>query len=254
MLEKSKQIGRQIDDIKKQLKKMPKGKLISTHVGPYSKWYQSDGHTKQYIKKKDRPLAEQLAAKKYLTQLLEDLSREKIAIDSYLEQHLNYEPKAEKMLAESSEVQELLSSYFIPLSEELDNWETSPYERNLKHPEHLKHKIGKEEYVRSKSEAMIAKILRVNKIPFRYECAITINGVTLYPDFTIRHPKTGQVYYWEHFGLADDMSYVKSMNYKLELYISNNIIPTVNLITTYESKEHPLDFEMVEMLVDFYFG
>ena len=100
---------------------------------------------------------------------------------------------------------------------------------------------------------MIGKVLRMNHIPFRYECPIILNGMTVYPDFTIRHPKTGEVYYWEHFGLADDSSYVKNMNYKMELYISNNIIPSVNLITTYETKENPLSFETVEMLAKYYF-
>lgn len=185
--------------------------------------------------------------------MLEDLSREKTAIDMYLRHHSNYEPKAEKLLTDSSEVQELLSPYFKPLSKELDNWMTSPYERNKKYPEHLKHKISKSEFVRSKSEAIIGKVLRMSHIPYRYECAISLNGITIYPDFTIRHPKTGEVYYWEHFGLADDMSYVKNMNYKMELYISNNIIPSVNLICTYETKDNPLSFELVELLVNYYF-
>lgn len=66
----------------------------------------------------------------------------------------------------------------------------------LKHPENLKNKIGKNEFVRSKSEAIIGKVLRMNYIPFRYECPIILNGVTIYPDFTIRHPKTGETYYF----------------------------------------------------------
>lgn len=56
---------------------------------------------------------------------------------------------------------------------------------------------------------MIASYLYIKKIPFRYECALYLNGVLVFPDFTIRHPKTGEVYYWEHFGLIDQPSYVK---------------------------------------------
>lgn len=222
-------------------------------MGPYSKWYQSDGHSKKYIKKKERRLAEQLAVKKYLSQQLKDLSNEKDATDIYLEHRSNYQPKAENMLAESSEVSELLSSYFKPLSVELDNWMISPYERNLKYPEHLRHQIGKGEFVRSKSEAIIGKTLKMHRIPYRYECAIVLDGITLYPDFTIRHPQTGEVFYWEHFGLVEDASYIKNMNHKMEIYISNHIVPFDKLICTYETKEKPLGFEIVEELVKYYF-
>lgn len=253
MKKKSKQLEERIQDIQHQLKEMPEGKLICSHTGPYIKWERSDGHTKTYIKKKNRPLAEKLAAKKYLTSLLDDLNHEKTAIDMYLRHHLNYQPKADALLTDSSEVQELLSPYFSPLSKELDDWMKSPYERKLKYPEHLIHQISKNEFVRSKSEAIIGKVLRMNQIPFRYECPLVLNGMTIYPDFTIRHPRTGEVFYWEHFGLVDDISYAKSVNFKMELYISNNIIPSVNLITTYETKESPLSFEMVEMLVEYYF-
>ena len=58
-------------------------------------------------------------------------------------------------------------------------------------------------------EKMIASYLYTKKIPFRYECALYLNGVLVFPDFTIRHPKAGEVYYWEHFGLMDQPSYVK---------------------------------------------
>ncbi|MFQ8777759.1 MAG: hypothetical protein ACLR78_10425 [Roseburia sp.] len=64
--------------------------------------------------------------------------------------------------------------------------------------------------MRSKSEAMIAMLLHLNAIPYRYECALSLGGVTLFPDFTIRHPVTGVLYYWEHFGLMDDPAYAKT--------------------------------------------
>lgn len=249
MIERNKQISKQMNAIKKQLKEMPEGKLICCN----DKWYQSDGHKKTYIKKKDKSLAEKLAVKKYLSTLLEDLEKEKLAIDFYFRHYPVENEKAEKLLTESSELQNLLSPYFSPLSKELDDWMKSPYEHNLKHPEHLTQKISATEFVRSKSEAMIAKVLKENKIPYRYECQLVLDDVELYPDFTIRHPKTGESFYWEHFGWLDKSDYVKIMHTKMQLYTSYNIMPGINLITTYETKEKPLTFEMVEMLIKYYF-
>jgi hypothetical protein len=171
----------------------------------------------------------------------------------YLRRHSKYEPQVGKLLTESSEVEKLLSHYLSPISKELEEWMNSPYERNLKYPEHLTQKVSSNQYVRSKSEAMIAKVLKQNKIPYRYEAKLLLDDVEIYPDFTIRHPETGQLFYWEHFGLLDKTDYVKNMHSKLQLYTSHGLMPGINLITTYENKDNPLTFEMIEMLAKYYF-
>lgn len=71
--------------------------------------------------------------------------------------------------------------------------------------------------------------------------------------FTIRHPKTGEVFYWEHFGLMDNPTYSKNAYSKLQLYTNHGIIPSIQLITTYETKEHPLTAETIEKIVENYF-
>lgn len=253
MSQKSKQLEEQMQTIEQQLKKMPEGKLICSHTGSYCKWEWSDGHKKTYIPKKDRAFAEKLAAKKYLLALWNDLKHEKSAIDLYLKRHSNYENQVEKLLTGSTEVEKLLSPYFLPLSKELEEWVNSSYEYNLKYPEHLTQKVSASEFVRSKSEAMIAKILKQNKIPYRYEAKLVLGSAEIYPDFTIRHPKTGEYFYWEHFGLLDKAEYIKNMHSKMQLYTAHNIIPGINLITTYENRDKPLTFEMIEMWVKYYF-
>ena len=151
------------------------------------------------------------------------------------------------------EYQILLSSALKTHSQELLDWMNSPYEHNPKHPEQLTHKTISGNYVRSKSEALIDMLLHINKIPFRYECALFLGDTTIYPDFTIKHPETGEIYYWEHFGMMDEPSYYKNAYSKLYLYTSNQIVPTIQLITTYETKQHPLNSETVEHLIQEYF-
>lgn len=130
---------------------------------------------------------------------------------------------------------------------------TSPYEHNTKYKEQLIHKTSSGNLVRSKSEAMIDMFLYMNRIPFRYECALQLGDTTLYPDFTIRHPQTGELYYWEHFGRMDDPFYYKNVFSKLHLYTSHGIIPSIHLITTYETKENPLSSEIIEKIIEHYF-
>ena len=253
MLERFKQIEKKMQSIERQLKQLPEGKLICSRTGPYYKWECSDGHKKTYIPKKDRSLAEKLAAKKYLSALWNDLNHEKYAIDLYLRRHSNHKSEVDQLLTDSIEVEKLLSPYFLPLSKELEEWMKSPYKTNPKNPEHLTQKISANEFVRSKSEAMIAKVLKQHKIPYRYEAKLEIGAGETYPDFTIRHPKTGEYFYWEHFGLLDNPEYVRNMHFKLQTFTNHGILPGINLIITYENQETPLTFEMIEMMVEYYF-
>ena len=94
----------------------------------------------------------------------------------------------------------------------------------------------------SKSEALIDMALFSHLIPFRYECELSLGTHILYPDFTIRHPKTDDIYYWEHFGLMDNPSYCQNVSFKLQQYSLNGIIPSIQLITTYETGTHFLTF------------
>lgn len=251
MLSECTKLETQIQDLEKQIHTMPSGHLSCAGNGKHYKWYHCVGPTNTYIPKKNRELAEQLALKKYLTLLSEDLAHEQRAIRFYLSHHTNIQKAA--LLLDNPEYQALLAPYFTPLSQELSNWMHSSYEHNPKHPELLLHKSTSGNLVRSKSEAMIDMCLYLNKIPFRYECALHLDNTTLFPDFTIRHPKTGATYYWEHFGLMDNPDYSQNVCQKLQLYTSNGIVPSIQLITTYETKENPLSVDTVSKIVAHYF-
>ena len=109
-------------------------------------------------------------------------------------------------------------------------WQNSPYEKNPNHPEHLIHKASNRSLVRSKSEAMIDMVLYSHRIPFRYECALYLGNHPIFPDFTLRHPKTGETFYWEHFGMMDDMNYVDTALFKINSYEMNDIYLGINLL------------------------
>lgn len=251
MLAESKRLKKEIDKLNKQIVELPKGKISISHTGKYTKWYHIIDKAKSLISKRNRMLASQLATKKYFIYLKSDLEQEKTAIDFYLRHH-KMENKSD-LLYSKKEYEELIAPFFTPISKELLHWMNSPYEKNLTHQEMLIHKTISGNIVRSKSEAIITTFLFKNRIPFRYECALELNGITIYPDFTIRHPQTGRVYYWEHFGMMDEARYSKNVGVKLQMYINNGIIPGVQLITTYETREEPLSVECVERQIEYYF-
>lgn len=253
MLDESSRIQAQIKSLKEQLKKFPEGKLICAANGNGCKWYRSDGHKSVYLPKKERELAKQLAHKKYLSLQLEHLLQEKSAIDFYLRHHNVEAYQEEQLFLNSPKYKSLLEPVFIPLDQELQTWSNASYEKNDKYQENLVHKTYSGNFVRSKSEALIDMVLYKSKIPFRYECLLQLGDTFLYPDFTIRHPRTGQVYYWEHFGMMDNANYCQKAYSKLQLYSLHGIYPTIQLITTYETKDNPLSTEMIRKIIEFYF-
>ena len=128
-------------------------------------------------------------------------------------------------------------------------WSDTSYPKNPNYPEQLKYKSCKNEYVRSKSEALIAMNLYMEKIAYRYECELKIGKAVFYPDFTILHPKTNNLCYWEHFGMMENETYRENAYNKLKLYGQNGIIPSINLITTFETKSHPIDSGKIQQIV-----
>lgn len=253
ILDESKRLDSQIKHIQALLQNTPPGNIFIVHDSNRIKWFHSHKGKNTYLPKSKREIAEQLSHKKYLNHLLYESIQEKHALDQYLKYHISEVPKSEKMITDSPEYHKLLAPFFQPLSEELNNWMYSSYPHNPHYPEQLNHPAVSGNIVRSKSEAMIDMVLYSNHIPFRYECALDLGESTIYPDFTVRHPKTGQVYYWEHFGIMDNPEYSSKAISKLRLYVAHKIIPSHQLITTYETKDTPLSVNEIRHVVQQYF-
>ena len=200
MVKEHKKIGNRINALQSQLKTLPDGKLVCASNGKWKKWYHSTKQGTTYLPKKNRKLAEDLAYKKYVLLQLENLNCEKEAINLYLDHHDQNARQREEELFYSPDFHSLLQARLTPLSEELQTWMTMPYNKNTNHPENLNNKAYSGNMVRSKSEVLIDMFLFKNKIPFRYEAILQLNKTILYPDFTIRHPRTGKYFYCEKCG------------------------------------------------------
>jgi len=235
------------------LSNLPPGKLIVTQYQSRFKWYISNENQQAYLPKSQKSIAEELAKKKYLSYKLDELLQDKKAYTQYLQHFAKSSSKSEQLLA-SPHYFPLLKSFFLPKSQTHDEWVNSIYSKNINHPENLIHKSLSTNLVRSKSEAMIDTALFQNNIPYRYECLLQLGDLPFYPDFTILHPITEQIYYWEHFGMMDNPIYAKNTFSKLQIYTSNNIIPSINLITTYETKNAPLNIYQIEKIIHYYFN
>ena len=253
MLIEQKKLDTKILTLQRKLAKLPKGSLVCTKNRTYFKWYHLLENKLSYIPKKQRDFAQQLALKKYLSLQLKNYQNEKKAIDAYLKYRNPETDSVDTYFSSHPEFQNLLSDMYKPLSQELLSWTNADFEKNTNHSDKLIQKTISGNIVRSKSEALIDTLLHVNQIPFRYECALHLDEITLFPDFTIRHPVTGKLYYWEHFGRMDDPAYVRNAYSKLQLFTTHGIIPSIHLITTFETQEYPLTSDIIEKIIQDYF-
>lgn len=245
-------IEEELSSLSKQVASLPEGTLICTKNSSYIKPYQKLDDSLIYLNKGQRHLAEQLALKKYLSLQIEDLQQEKHIIESLLKQHERLRPKAPRLISKPS-YRKLLAPHLTPKSNQHHEWMTAPYERNPTYPDQLLYHCISNNVVRSKSESLIDLALNQYHIPYRYECALYLDGLTLYPDFTILHPITNEIIYWEHFGMMDIPSYAHKTYKKLDLYTEYGIIPSINLIVTFETKDNPLDPRKIERIIKEYF-
>ncbi len=107
------------------------------------------------------------------------------------------------------------------------------------------------EYVRSKSELMIANMLSKKNIPYKYECQLVLrNGKIYYPDFTTLNVSKRKVVYWEHRGMMDDKEYAKQAVQKIKTYGDNGIMLGHNLIITEELEHTPLSTREIERIIE----
>lgn len=253
MLVQSQRLEAEIKATKELLKTFPEGEFFSFKNGKFYKWFYRIGKDRRIVKKEELKFAEKMAKKKFYSYKLAVIENEKMAIDAYLKNYNTKLQSPDTLLDDNSNYKELLAPYFTSFSKEILDWMNAPYKRNPKYPEKLTHKTVNGLMVRSKSEAMIAKLLYLNKIPFRYECELTLGDKIVYPDFTIIHPKTGKIIYWEHFGLMDRVDYCAHSCTRYEDYVMNGYVPFVHLIFTYETLENPFSIEDAEMYIKKYF-
>lgn len=246
-----------IDLLQKEISTFPEGELACRKNGEYMKFFRLQGDKTIYLCKKERQLASDLALKKLKEMQLGGLLKEKEEISRLIKLEQKNQHEIDTILNKDSRycslLQKRLDQEFMSSEQVLCKWVSEEYQKSTQHPEHLIYKTMAGVMVRSKSEVIIANALFTNKIPFRYEAALPIGEIIYYPDFTIKHPVTEEIFYFEHFGMIDKAEYLSRSMRKIEDYISVGIIPTQNLICTFETSANPLDSNYIQRIIELYF-
>lgn len=164
------------------------------------------------------------------------------ALKTALKHLAPYEPDA---LIHSSFRTNLPEDLLLPGQLDVGRWiddtKAGNYRINPYKPEKRRIPTADGHMTRSKSEELWCDILFAESLLYRYECGLRLaSGRTVYPDFTILHPRERQLVLIEHFGRMDDPGYAIDQLYKLEDYAASGWMPGRDLFFTVETKDRPL--------------
>lgn len=237
--------------LQQKLKNLPEESIYCERDKKYIKWYLLSKGNRKFLPRSQEKLAIKLMQKKYYLARLKDDLDEITFLKKCLKASPPQKKRIDKLLSPNSAYHDLLLSSVF--NDDV-SWSTANYQKSTNYPEKLIHNTYAGIPVRSKSEVLIANALFSKHIPFRYEACLQLGSHTVYPDFTIRHPVTKKIYYWEHLGMMGEEDYLDNALTKIRRYCRNNIYPDGNLILTYESLQTPLDSELVLHIIEHYFS
>ena len=209
------------------------------------------GKPDKYLGKDKTQEIKKLIQKKLDTELLKVTKREKAVLEQAIK---SLGSKTREQVW--TEFPEQFKEY-VKVDESLDAGYTEQWKNEwalTKKDKDHKFLTSKGDYVRSKSEYIIAERLFRSGLPYHYETTLIFHhGLYRYvPDFKILNPKTLEDFYWEHFGMMDDKTYFGETQEKLEIYCEFGILPGKNLILTFETAKTPLKVEHVDRLIKEY--
>lgn len=246
-----------IQKLEKDLINAPEGNIrICNRQGKPQFYYRNDAKdfSGTYMREEDYELVQKIAQKSYAKKALSSAKRELLAIEKYKSYYPkeNLEEVYEKLHAERKK---LVVPIEITEEEYRQNWESVTYIGKEIEESVPKIYTEKGDLVRSKSEMIIADSLRRAGIPYRYEYPVyTKEWGYIYPDFTVLNKRSRKEWIWEHFGKMDDPLYVERNMQKINIYERNGIVLGKNLLITFESKQQPLSQQVVNRMIEEFFG
>ncbi len=231
--------------LQKQLENCPNGKIHIVNSKGRVQYYQRTGaedKSGKYIRKDNEQLIKRLLQKSYNEKEIRLIKKELSILDQFRKTYSTL-PEQIKAVYDTYPVPAKKYIQPVDMTEEDFNREWTAYKFEGKELREGQSNFltDRGEYVRSKSELIIANTLNKHEIPYRYECPLEIRkGLVVHPDFTVLNKRTRNVYYWEHRGMMDDRGYSTHSVQKVKEYERAGIFPGKNLILTEETSTVPL--------------
>ena len=238
---------------KKRLARCADGSIHLKHGKGSSSFYheiprgRGEPRREIFIPRKKKRLITSLCNKKYCERLIPALQNEIAVLETFLR---NFDPQKKHNAFQS--LPKEFSGYVTPViktNEQIAaDWAAEPFDKNPYPLSNDVYLTKNGEYTRSRLENIAANLLYDLGIPYRYECALYFDdGSVAYPDFTILHPQTLEIYWFELFGMMDDPDYAAAAFQKISKYTQAGILP--KLIMIFVHRDAPFRVESLDAVL-----
>lgn len=225
-------LERRKKELERRLCKMPEGKLVEKRARGHSFFYIANSG-KLLSLRKNPGLKVLYEEKERLIKELKDLNRDLPVLTRLMQQYIP-----------------------LPLEETLRQIQGKPWEE----VEAQQNPFSSQDrellylgvYYKSKSEMLIAVMLTSFELEFKYEVAVREGMRKVYPDFAIRRPKDGKIFYWEHGGLTNKPEYICKLHERLDDYHEQDINLWDNLILSFDEPDGGLNMDYIEKIIQLY--
>ncbi len=212
----------------------------------YQYYFSRPDNKREYVKKTDINIVKRIVQRDYDENTLKALEKNKRTLERFL---LNYDPEVpDSIYTNMCNGRKAIVVPLYPTDEQyITEWYKSISDNMNSYPNEVRYQTVRGEFVRSKSEKIIADLLEKMSIPYRYEPRLELfNGKSVFPDFAILSVKQRKTVYWEHFGLIDDAEYATKALKKMEMYDENRMIVGKDIFYSFESAGKPLNIKLIE--------
>lgn len=206
-----------------------------------------------YVRKADLGIIQKMAQQEYLSELQEAVKRQKKTLEHFLKNY-NIQELDEIYEKKCNAKKIIISPLIQPVQEYVEQWLCDHPGQQNPFPEKGKYVTERGEYVRSKSEKILADLFNKHGIPYQYEPGLKLkNGRRIYPDFVLLNVEARKTIYWEHLGLVADEDYASKNLEKINDYEKNGFEINKDIIVTMETEFSALDIKLIERKIAEYF-
>ena len=245
-----------LEKLKKRSTQLPPGSIWVRTIGEkrYYRIAARDLQNKRhehYIPASESRTLTRYSEAMYYRKLIPALESEIKAMRSFAKKY-DPERKIAAWKAVPAGCEELIKNIF-PTDEEICiAWENEPFPASDYPSDNGdRYMTKKNEAVRSRIEHITANTLYDMGLHYRYECRLDLNNSYIYPDFTVMHPATHELYYIEIFGMMDLPDYAAHAFQKIQKFADAGLAS--KLIPIFDSSSAPTSVNLMKKIFAEYF-
>lgn len=211
--------------VRKRLSRLPKEKIIVRHRGCKKEYYlitrepDTGKRIETYVSFKDTKSIIECINKEYCDELEPVLTEEIQLLEDFLK-HFDPIRKYRVNVLVPPQLLPRFQPVVVPQKQKCREWAAEDYKRNSfpLDPSNM-YSSEKGDVVRSRAECLAANILYNLDIDYRCECILYLDDRRfIFPDFTIMHPETGELWFIEIFGMMGNAEYALDAFHRINEY------------------------------------